>query len=58
MDMITGYFMAPVRGKDGDNVSREKKWENIRIALNIAEWLKRKFLQDGLVYSSELLTGN
>ena len=41
--MTTGYFMAPVRGKDGDDVEHKVKWDNIRIALEVAEWLRRKF---------------
>jgi hypothetical protein len=43
MDMITGYFMAPVRGIEGNDVSRSVKWANIQMALEIADWLKRKF---------------
>jgi len=41
--MTTAYFMAPVRGKDGDNVERAVKWDNIGKALEVAEWLMRKF---------------
>ncbi len=41
--MITGYFMAPVRGEDGDNVTQKKKWENIEKALAVAEWLEKHF---------------
>ena len=41
--MITAYFMAPVRGPDGDKVSYEVKWENIRRARRIAYAIRKDF---------------
>ena len=43
MRKATGYLCAAVRGKDGDNVSQEKKWANIRVALQIGFEIRRKF---------------
>lgn len=40
---LTGFFSAPVRGHDGNNVRHEVKWENIDRALQVAYWLETRF---------------
>ena len=37
------YFMAPVRGIEGDAVSPAEKKENIGIALQVADWVEQHF---------------
>ena len=37
------YFMAPVRGRDGDDVSGADKAGNISIALQVADWIESNF---------------
>ncbi len=40
MDKITGYFMAPVRGKDGDTVDAAMKLQNVQKAIEIGRSIR------------------
>ena len=43
MNKITGYLMAPVRGRDGDDVLPEVKWANVQKAIEIGNTLRAAF---------------
>ena len=40
---LTGYLMAPVRGKSGNNATIEEMDANIAEALRVGDWLREKF---------------
>ena len=43
MQKITAYFGAPVRGKDGENVSDEVKAENVKRGIRIGQLIRQIF---------------
>ena len=43
MNKISAYLMAPVRGRDGDNVLPEVKWANVQKAIEIGNALRTAF---------------
>ena len=43
MDKISAYLMAPVRGRDGDDVLPAVKWANVQKAIEIGNALRAAF---------------
>ncbi len=43
MDIITGYFAAPVRGKGGDDVDPQTKLENVELGIAIGQSIAEAF---------------
>ncbi len=41
--MITAYLCAPVRGKDGDKVKPEVKWDNVKRAIVLGRKIRERF---------------
>ena len=41
--MVTAYFMAPVRGKLGDDVDPAEKWENVEKGIAIGRKIRALF---------------
>ena len=41
--IIRGYFAAPVRGVDGDNVDKETKEYNVQLGIEIGQAIARAF---------------
>ena len=43
--MTTAYFMAAVRGPDGESVTDEEKAANVQKGIEVGDWLKKKLPQ-------------